>query len=438
MEELRHYMDFALTHGADKARLSQSKSVENIISTLNGEIDKVSRCQDCSLSISLFVDGRFGTFSTNKTVCSDVEDFILRAIQTTRILSPDSFRDLPGRERHCLAAVTGRELEVYDPAFETISDEKRRELALSLGIFGRPDCPGELVSEEGEYSDEYYDNITIDSDGLYCRHTESNFDYYVEMTIQDGNGDRYAGDWWESSSHFDTFDAVGCAQKALSKAFAQIGSEPVKSGKYNLVLDSECASKVVSPILRAINAYSLQQHNSFLMDSLGKKLFPDGLTIMDLPRIKGQTCSKLFDSEGVPTIEGPIVDHGVIDHYFVNTYMSAKMGIAPTVEDYCRPKVMPWPVEGLSRNDIMAMCKDGILVTEFNGGNSNPTTGDFSFGISGFHFKDGKIVKPVSEMLITGNILKLWENFIAAGDDARSCMSKLIPTLAFSKVDFSG
>ena len=40
-------------------------------------------------------------------------------------------------------------------------------------------------------------------------------------------------------------------------------------------------------------------------------------------------------------------------------------------------------------------------------------------------------------MLITGNLLTLWNSLVAAGDDPRLCKSKLIPTLAFENVDFS-
>ncbi|MBP5795246.1 MAG: TldD/PmbA family protein, partial [Bacteroidales bacterium] len=96
-----------------------------------------------------------------------------------------------------------------------------------------------------------------------------------------------------------------------------------------------------------------------------------------------------------------------------------------------------WPRPGLDRQRILEMCGSGILVTGFHGGNSNSSTGDFSYGIEGFAFKDGTIIHPVREMLITGNFLTLWNNLTAAGEDARSCMSKLIPTLAFSNVDFS-
>ncbi len=80
---------------------------------------------------------------------------------------------------------------------------------------------------------------------------------------------------------------------------------------------------------------------------------------------------------------------------------------------------------------------EGILVTGFNGGNSNSSTGDFSYGIEGFAFKDGKICHPVREMLVTGNFLTLWNNLLAAGCDARACSARQIPTLAFKNVDIS-
>jgi PmbA protein len=108
------------------------------------------------------------------------------------------------------------------------------------------------------------------------------------------------------------------------------------------------------------------------------------------------------------------------------------------VEDATRPKVLPWPCPGLDCAAILRRCGSGILVTDFNGGNSNPVTGDFSYGIEGYLFEDGRIVRPVSEMLMTGNFLALWSRLLAAGDDARPCQTKLVPTLAFSEVDFSG
>ncbi|MCQ2181322.1 MAG: TldD/PmbA family protein [Bacteroidales bacterium] len=429
---------YALEAGARKVRVTLNRSVENLVATLNGEIDKVTHCEDRSLSFAIFADGRYGSFSTDKLDTRSLKTFLEKAVGIVKMMAPDECRNLPSPERCCTSATTGNELDLTDATFEDISPEMRRRIALDAAIFGKVGEEGfKLISEEGEYSDSRYQTVIMDSQGLKCLHTEDNFDYGVEVTIE-ADGDKYSGWWWNSSSRLLGLNAAECGREAVRRAASQIGSSPIKSVRTNMVIDSDVASKVVSPILNALNAYSIQQNNSFLNDSLGKAIFGEGLTIIDLPHIPGQTCSKLFDSEGVATYEAPIIEKGVVRQYFVNSYMSAKLGIAPTVEDATRPKVMPWPEKGLTRQDILARCSEGILVTEFNGGNSNSSTGDFSYGVEGFEFRNGRIVRPVSGMLVTGNFITLWNRLIAAGDDARPCMSKLIPTLAFADVDFSG
>jgi predicted Zn-dependent protease len=57
--------------------------------------------------------------------------------------------------------------------------------------------------------------------------------------------------------------------------------------------------------------------------------------------------------------------------------------------------------------------------------------------VEGFAFRGGRIIHPVREMLITGNMKELWKNLVAAGSDARECARWQIPTLAFEDVSFS-
>lgn len=432
IELVRESLDMARQAGAEKARATLCRSEEDLVATLNGEVDRVTHCVDSSLSFALFADGRFGSFSTNKLDPASLRDFLESSVKTVRTISKDECRDLPDPRRCCSKAITGDELGLTDCRRESMTPEERIRMALDASVYRDG-----ILSEEGEYSDSVYKTVVMDTDGVLCLHSETSFDYGVEITIEE-DGEKYSGYWWDSASHLDALDARSCGEKALARSRAQVGSGAVQGGRYNMVVDSEVAAKMVSPVLRALNAFSIQQNNSFLVDSLGKRPFPEGLTIMDLPHIKGQTCSKLFDSEGVATAETPIIRSGEVCEYFVNTYMSRKLGIAPTVEEATRPKVLPWPESGLGRSEILKICGNGILVTDFNGGNSNPVTGDFSYGIEGFLFENGKVSRPVSGMLVTGNFLSLWKKLIVAGDDARDCMSKLIPTLAFADVDFSG
>ena len=429
----RKCLESALQKGAQKVRVTLNKSIMDLAGTLNGELDKTSHCLDRSLSINLIVDGRFGSFSTNRI--EDTDSFLDKAIDKARMLATDEFRDLPAPERTAKDATEGTELGLYDPEYPNTDAQTRIETALGASIF--KSAPEGLISEEAEYTESISDTLIMDSNGLYCRHTETSFDYGVEMTVQDALGNKFSGYWWDSSTVRKDLDTSTICPKALERARAQMNPLPHPGGKTCLVLDPEVSSRVVSPVLKALSAYSIQQNNSFLTGKLGEKVFPDSLTIIDDCRIPLKRGCYLFDSEGVATKTVPIIEKGVVKEYFVNTYMAGKMGIEPTIESATRPRVQAWPRPGLTQADILEMCGSGILVTGFNGGNSNSSTGDFSYGIEGFAFENGKITHPVREMLITGNFITLWNNLIAAGEDARGCMSKVIPTLAFSNVDFS-
>lgn len=430
----------ALDLGASMVRVSLDKSVMDLVATLNGEVDRVTHCLDRSLTIALFVDGRYGSFSTNRLDEYSLSVFIAQAVDTVRMLSSDSCRALPSPERVAKDAASGRELGLWDAAYDSVTPQRRREIALDAAGWGRMAASDgvRIISEEGEYSDSEFDTLVIDSNGLRCRHTETSFEYGVEITIEDETtSEKYSGYWWHAAPFMADLDYASCARKALDRCEGQRNPKDFRGGKMNMVVDCEVASRLVTPILNALGGFALQQNNSFLVGSCSKKIFTEALTIVDRCRVPGQTGSRLFDSEGVATVEEPLVEKGVVKKYFINTYMSAKMGIAPTIEDAIRPKVEAWPREGLDRDSILGMCRNGILVTGFNGGNSNSATGDFSYGVEGFLFRDGKIVHPVREVVVTGNFIDLWNHLIAAGSDARSCMSRLIPTLAFSDVDFS-
>ena len=446
IEIARHCIAFACANGADNARVNLNKSSVDSCNMLNGELDKVTHAADRSVYLYLYVDGKYGTFSTNMLEKDKLEDFILKAIDMVRMLGEDTCRRLPDPARTEKNAKTGRELGLYDEEIEKADSESRLAKAKAMTIWQKC-AAGEytLISEECEYSESYDDSLTIDSYGFEGRHTESAFSFFAEVTIQDKEGNRYSGYWWDTSCRNSEADPSECSRKALERAVAQIGPQPRRSGRARMVVDSSVASRLVAPVLNALNGSALQQKMSFLDGTLGQQVFSEGMNLMDLPRTEGRNGSRMYDSEGVATKNAPVIKDGVICQYFINTYNAEKMGIEPTVEDASRPCLMPYMkgkelADGeisVSLKDILQFCRNGILITGFNGGNTNPVTGDFSFGIEGFAFSKGKITHPVREMLITGNLKDLWNSLIAAGTDARPSSRWQIPTIAFENVSFS-
>ena len=443
----RHCIDYAMEMGASAARVSLSKGSLDSCTMLNGELDKVTHSADRSVYIYIFVDGRYGTFSTNRFEKEEIEAFIRNAVEMVRMLGQDEFRRLPDALRTAKDAMTGLELDLYDSEFENSTTESRIEKARRLSIFSCIEASDKyrLISEECEYTESMDDNYVCDSQGFEGRHTESSYSCFSEMTIEDQEGNKYSGYWWEATPKANDQVIEACGRKALERAERQIGPMPRRGGRYRMVVDSTVATRLISPLFSALNATSIQQKMSFLEDTVGKKVFPEGLTIMDMARTPGKTGSRMFDTEGVTTKNAPIIENGVVKQYFVNTYMSGKMGIEPTVEDISRPCVMPYlkdealslEEKDLSLKDILRRCANGILVTGFNGGNCNPVTGDFSYGVEGFAFSKGKITHPVREMLITGNMIELWNSLTAVGTDSLSSARWQVGSLAFENISFS-
>ena len=64
----------------------------------------------------------------------------------------------------------------------------------------------------------------------------------------------------------------GIGQKALERVLRKLGQKKVQSGKYTMVVDPMNSSRLLSPMMSALNGSALQQKNSFLLNKLNEKI----------------------------------------------------------------------------------------------------------------------------------------------------------------------
>ena len=431
-------LQMAREAGATQARIALERSIENSATVLDNQLDKMLSSSGSTLFIQLYIDGCYGSFSTNRLDPDALRSFIRNAADSTRLMTRDECRRLPDPA----LCYHGPEVDLqqYDPAIESLTPELRRERAMvaSAEIYGRDP---RLLSVETEWGDTVDYSYTADSQGFHGETLQTTHTINATVSIR-GRGDEKPEAWWyESGIRLDEAPCEGCGKKALQRALDQLHPRKLRSGRYNIVIDNMVSSKVVAPIIRAISGGSLQQRNSFLLDALGKKLFSERLTLIDDPFLPGLSGSRLFDNDGIATARREIISQGVLNHYFIPDYYAAKMGVPVTIDG---PSVLRFARCGentekvLNLTALLQEAGKGILITDFNGGNCNSATGDFSYGIRGFLFENGAVVHPVREMNITGNMLDLWQHLIAAGDDPRNSSRWTIPSLAFEGVNFSG
>ena len=643
-------VQMALDAGASAVMVSLDKAKTEIYALLDGEIDNIRQTGDRSLTFNIYTDGKYGTFSTNRFEEDSLRDFLCKAVETVRMLVADPFRGLPDKKDLATDAVNGDEMGLCWYGYDSVTRDEKLEMARRVSVFGEFSAPSSdrnwrVVSEEVEYNNTLSDTYLTSSDGCRCRQTETSFEVSSQVTVEDNDGNKYTGLWWDYDVSPEKVLTSECGRKAVEMAVMQIAPVNADKGKYTMVVSRLVSGRLLQPVLNALSSLSVYQKSSFLVDALGKQVFSKGLNVVDMPLEKGKSGAILFETDGRACRNREIITDGVVKENFTSIYMSRKLGIPPTSSCPNRPVLQPFVSEELlggerggghcgvsgagldgsglggdcgdvsgdglgaasgggcgdelgavnggergvelgvanggglgaergavsggrgvelgavsgdglgaasggerggelgemsgsglgaengggrgvelgavngcgrgaelgavngvelgavsgdgrgiergvvngggrgvelgvasgdergvelcvvngggrgtelagglgaerglkaglfvneiAQRDILELCGSGILVTDFNGGNCNSATGDFSYGVSGFLFENGKITSPIDSMLITGNMTDLWSNLLAAGSDPVPGMSRQVPTLAFRDVTFN-
>lgn len=425
-------MDYALKSGCQSAKLVLYSNSNASFDLRDAKMDKLQQAAESGLSISLFVDGKFGTYSTNRLDKKELEAFIKNGIESTRYMSEDEARVLPDHSRYYKGGQP--DLQQFDDKFYDVNPDDKVAIARSAAeeVLGKDD---RIISVGTSYSDGESASYRLASNGFEGESKSTWFSVSAEVAMRGEGEARPSSYWYDSSLYFDKLIKSGIGVKAMERVLKKLGQKKVASGKYTMVVDPMNSSNLVSPMLSALYGASLQQKNSFLLDKLNTKVGADKLNLLDEPHTIGANGARYFDNEGIATERRPIFENGVLKTYFIDTYNSKKMGVVPTISS---PSLLVLQPGSKDVDGLVADVQKGILVTGFNGGNSNSSSGDFSYGIEGFLIENGKLTQPISEMNITGNMITLWSSLAAVGNDPRMSSSWRIPSLVFDGVDFSG
>lgn len=416
--------------GCEDARLVMLRNTEQSINVINQELDKVQRSESQSLAITLYMDGREGFFYTNVLDDEALLRFVRQSVETTRLLAPDPALRLVSPERYYKG--DGPDLLNFDEALTSVDAEQKQALAFAHNAEAYGADP-RVISVDTRYVDRTHHAHYMTSNGFSASERSSRCTLSTIVSVQ-GEGDARPMDGWgQTRLFFRDMPTEGIGRVALQRTLRKIGQHPVEAGRYTMVVESPVAASLLLPLLSAMGGQALQQHTSFLEGKLGEQIGSPLLDIIDNPHIPGTRGATYFDYDGAATRPMQLFDKGRLCTYFIDTPMSYKLGMAPTTQD--THHVIMTPSQS-SLDDVLRDQGECILVTDFNGGNCNPATGHFSYGIEGYLCRNGIYVQPISGMNITGNMLELWQHLVQVANDADPYETELIPSLAFEGVSF--
>jgi PmbA protein len=430
--ELAHWASkYATENGAKEVSVSVYDSKASDIEIRKQKIEKIQESIESGLSLKLYVNGRYSTHSTNRLNKPELERFIKEAILGTNYLAEDKYRSLP--DRHLCYNGEEKDLKLVDDKYDSIDPRQKIEAAMKVEAetMGMDD---RIITVSGSYGDGSSRGYMVMSNGFEGFRESTS--YYVSAGASVNGGDsRPSSGHYMATRFWDKLNPDGVGKYAVEKALQKIGAKKIKSGKMDMLIENRSVGRVFSSLLEPLYGYNLQQKRSFLEGKVDQKITSDLLSITDNPFIESGRNSRLYDGDGLAARKMTVIEDGVLRNYYIGNYYGKKLEMDPTTGS---PSNLLFKLGDKDLSELTKGMKEGILVTGFNGGNSNSATGDFSVGVEGFYVIKGEIVHPISGMNITGNHKDIWNRLIAVGNDPLTDRSWQTPSLLFEGIDFSG
>jgi PmbA protein len=438
-------VDRALAHakklGATDAGAEASEGCGLSVSVRKGELENVERNRDKSLGVTVYIGNRRGNASTSDFSNKAIEQTVQAAYDIARFTAEDPVAGLPDAD-DIAPADTHRDLDLFHPW--AITSEEAAEMAKVCEAAALKTHRRITNSEGAGVSAQQSHFFSAHTRGFRGGYASSRHSFSVApIASMPGKNAEMQRDAWYSSmrnaAELASPEAVGryAAQRALSR----LGSRKIPTTQCPVLFESTLAAGLLGGFVQAVSGGSLYRKSSFLLDSLGKMVFPKHIDILEDPFILRGKGSSPFDEEGVRVAPRKVVKGGRVEGYFLSSYSARKLGMKTTGNAGGSHNLIMTSRHTQAGDNLDAMLQKlgtGLFVVELMGQGVNYVTGDYSRGASGFWVENGKIAYPVHEITIAGNLKDMFKGIEAVGADAYNYGAKTVGSILVNRMKVAG
>ena len=439
-------VDSALRHakklGASDAGAEASEGSGLSVSVRKGELETVERNRDKSLGVTVYLGQRRGNASTSDFSPAAIERTVQAAYDIARFTAEDPVAGLPDTE-DVIAPGEQRELDLFHPW--AIGSEQAAAMALT--------CEAAAFAVDRRITNSEGAGVSAQQSHFFSAHTRGFRGGYASSRHSlsvapiagrgKGRNAEMERDYWYSSmrdaSQLASPEAVG--RYAAERALSRLGARKISTRECPVLFESPLAAGLIGSFVHGVSGGALYRKTSFLLDSMGKRIFPAHIEIEEDPFVAGGKGSSPFDEEGVRVQRRKVVEAGRVNGYFLSTYSARKLGMKTTGNAGGSHNLVLRSSCTRAGDDLDAMLQKlgtGLFVTELMGQGVNYVTGDYSRGATGFWVEHGHIAYPVHEITIAGNLMDMFKGIEAVGADAYNYGAKTVGSVLVNRMKVAG
>ncbi len=435
-------VDQALAHarklGATDAGAEASEGCGLSVSVRKGRLETVERNRDKSLGVTVYVGHKRGNASTSDFSPQAIEQTVRAAFDIARFTAEDPVAGLPDADDIAQPAEQ-RDLDLFHPW--AVTSEQAAQLAL--------ECEEAAMSTDRRITNSEGASVSAQQSHFFSAHTRgfrggyASSRHSLSVAPIAGKGDDMQRDYWYTSMRRaqDLVSPAVVGRYAAERALSRLKSRKIATVECPVLFESPLAAGLIGAFVHAVSGGALYRKSSFLLDSLGKAVFPSHIDIHEDPHVRRGKGSAPFDEEGVRTRARKVVSAGEVQGYFLSTYSARKLGMKTTGNAGGSHNLTLSSRQTRAGDDLDAMLRKlgtGLFVIELMGQGVNYVTGDYSRGASGFWVENGRIAYPVQEITIAGNLKDMLQGIQAIGADAYTYGAKTTGSVLIDRMKVAG
>jgi len=284
------------------------------------------------------------------------------------------------------------------------------------------------------------------SDGFTAAYEKTSAALSVSVIAGSGDGMQRDYAWDRKFTGKALKNPTEIGREAAQRAMDRLGGSGMNSAGMPVIFEPRVACSLLGHLTSAANGRAVLQQRSFLAESLGNNIFPDFVNICDHPEHPDGLGNRLFDGEGSRCQRLQLIEDGRLTAFLTDRYAAKRLKTAPggharrgltgDIGIGCSNLIMQ--AGDMSQEEMLREIGNGLLICELIGFGVNGVTGDYSRGASGFLIEKGKIVRPVQEITIAGNLKEMFRSIRHLGSDLTWFGSTAVPSIAIDGLTVAG
>jgi TldD protein len=319
-----------------------------------------------------------------------------------------------------------QEIEI-DPA--SVRAERKAELLRELDERARA-AGGEVAQVSASYSEGRRRVDVANSEGLRASDDRTRVRLGVQVVAHRDDAVETGFETLGAHRGFELLeeDPARIAEQAARKALELVGADPAPAGEMTVVVGGGFGGVLFHEMTgHGLEADAVQKGASVYAGKIGEKVAQPLLTAYDDGGMPGEWGTGAIDDEGTPCQRTAVIEEGRLASYLYDRLRAGHDGTESTGNGR-RESFRDLPIPRMTNTyiargegepeEIIAEVERGFYAVSFGGGQVEPATGDFVFGVSeGYLIEDGKVTRPCRGATLIGNCLQALARIDAVGSD---------------------